>query len=148
MPLIAVVNGPNLNLLGVREPAVYGGKDWGAVKDELMKRAADSQLELDFFQSNHEGAIIDYIQGTMGRISGMIINPGALTHYSFSLRDALAALDVPIVEVHITNIHAREEWRSYSTVSTVVSGVISGLGTLGYGLALEALSALIADGKE
>ncbi|MDY6796795.1 MAG: type II 3-dehydroquinate dehydratase [Actinomycetota bacterium] len=136
MELIAVVNGPNLNLLGSREPGIYGGVAWRDMRAGLEDRARDLGLELEFFQSNHEGAIIDYIQDLAGRTRGMIINPGALTHYSYSLRDAIASVELTAVEVHITNIYAREEWRAISVISPVVEGVISGLGTDVYDLAL------------
>ncbi|MBC7252558.1 MAG: type II 3-dehydroquinate dehydratase [Actinobacteria bacterium] len=139
MRRIAVVNGPNLNLLGQREPGVYGRKTWAEVREELEREASKMGIELEFFQSNHEGAIVDYLQGLRGRAVGVIINPGALTHYGYSLRDALAALEIPAVEVHITNIYAREEWRAVSVVSPVVRGIISGLGTEGYLLALTYL---------
>jgi 3-dehydroquinate dehydratase-2 len=143
MAMIAVVNGPNLNLLGSREPGIYGSRTWEEVKEELEGRAKELGLELEFFQSNHEGAIIDYLQGLRGRADGVVINPGALTHYGYSLRDALADMDIPKVEVHISNIYAREEWRKTSVVSPVVQGVISGLGTGGYLLALQAVALLL-----
>ena len=143
MALIAVVNGPNLNLLGSREPGIYGSRTWEEVKEELEGRAKELGLELEFFQSNHEGAIIDYLQGLHGRADGVVINPGALSHYGYSLRDALADMDIPKVEVHISNIYAREEWRKTSVVSPVVQGVISGLGTGGYLLALQAVALLL-----
>ena len=144
MPLIAVINGPNLNLLGTREPEIYGRFTWERIRSEMRDRAEKEGAELEFFQSNHEGAIIDYVQEIAGRAQGLIINPGALTHYSYSLRDALAAVDLPVVEVHITNIYRREEWRSRSVVSCVALGTISGLGPLSYVLALEALAFFIA----
>jgi len=143
MAMIAVVNGPNLNLLGSREPGIYGSRTWEEVKEELEGRAKELGLELEFFQSNHEGAIIDYLQGLHGRADGVVINPGALSHYGYSLRDALADMDIPKVEVHISNIYAREEWRKTSVVSPVVQGVISGLGTGGYLLALQAVALLL-----
>ncbi|MGQ9475787.1 MAG: type II 3-dehydroquinate dehydratase [Actinomycetota bacterium] len=140
MTVIAVVNGPNLNLLGSREPGIYGRKSWEEVREKLQREASEQEVELEFFQSNHEGAIIDYLQGLRGRASALIINPGALTHYGYSLRDALADLGIPVIEVHISNIFAREEWRSHSVISPVAKGVISGLGTEGYSLALNWLS--------
>ncbi len=140
MKTVAVVNGPNLNLLGSREPAVYGKATWEEMRRGMEQRAREAGIVLEYFQSNHEGAVIDHIQGLAARAQGLIINPGALSHYSYALRDALAALAIPVIEVHITNIHAREEWRSRSVVSPVVGGVISGLGALGYDLALLALS--------
>jgi 3-dehydroquinate dehydratase-2 len=146
MHLVAVVNGPNLNTLGTREPGIYGETTWEEVREGLAKRAVEADLELEFFQSNHEGAIIDYLQGLEGRAKGLIINPGALTHYSYALRDALASLDLIKIEVHITNIYRREEWRSHSLVSPVVDGVITGLGSDGYGLALHAVDELVKRG--
>lgn len=140
MPLIAVVNGPNLNLLGSREPEIYGEITWEQIKDRMNEKARKEGIELEFFQSNHEGAIIDYLQDLSGRAQGVIINPGALTHYSYSLRDALAAIGLPVIEVHISNINRREEWRSQSVISAVVRGSISGLGVQGYELALAALA--------
>lgn len=139
MPLIVVLNGPNLNLLGNREPAIYGDVTWEEVRVSLEKAASEKNVELEFFQSNHEGAIVDFLQSLAGRADGLIINPGALTHYSYSLRDALAAIEVPAIEVHVSNIYSREEWRSHSVISAVVRGVISGLGVRGYELALEDL---------
>ncbi len=146
IPLIAVVNGPNLNLLGKRDPELYGRTSWGEIREELREKAAEIGVELEFFQSNHEGAIVDYLQGLRGRAAGLMINPGALTHYGYSLRDALADLDLPIVEVHISNIFAREEWRSRSVISHVARGVIIGLGTRGYLLALQWLAMEIGRG--
>lgn len=141
MPLVAVVNGPNLNLLGVREPEIYGTTAWEEVRGRLRRKADELGVEIEFFQSNHEGAIVDYLQGLRGRAQGLVINPGALTHYGYSLRDALAALDMPVVEVHVSNIYAREEWRARSVISPVVRGVVTGLGAEGYVAALEALAA-------
>lgn len=142
MSMIAVINGPNLNLLGSRETEKYGERTLDEIAEGLRDRASSLGLEVELFQSNHEGEIIDYMQGVGDRASGLVINPGALTHYSYALRDALAVLDIPIVEVHVTNIHAREEWRSLSVISAVVTGSISGLGAFGYELALEALADL------
>lgn len=147
MALIAVINGPNLNLLGAREPEVYGRATWAEVERELRVEAAELGLELEFFQSNHEGALIDHIHGLVGRAKGMIINPGALTHYGYSLRDALAAVGIPAIEVHITNIYAREEWRASSVISPVATGVLSGLGVEGYRLALRAMAAMLGEGE-
>ncbi len=137
--LIAVVNGPNLNLLGEREPDVYGRTTWEEIREYLLKAAEGRGVELEFFQSNHEGAIIDYLQGLRGRARGLIINPGALTHYSYALRDALSTCGIRAVEVHISNISAREPWRARSVISPVVAGTISGLGVDGYRLALSYL---------
>lgn len=143
MSLIAVVNGPNLNLLGSREPDIYGRTTLEDVRARLERKAEELGVEVELFQSNHEGAIIDYLQGLPRRSQGVIINPGALTHYSYALRDALASLDMPIIEVHISNIASREEWRSISVISPVVTGIIAGLGAGGYELALAALTEMV-----
>lgn len=140
MALIAVVNGPNLNLLGSREPGIYGSRTWEEVRADLEGKAKELGLELEFFQSNHEGTIIDYLQGLRGRADGVVINPGALTHYGYSLRDALADMDIPKVEVHISNIYAREEWRRTSVISPVVNAVISGAGARGYEVAVTIIA--------
>ncbi len=136
MSMIAVVNGPNLNLLGEREPDVYGRITWDEVREGLRRLAEDRGVELEFFQSNHEGSIIDYLQSLRGRAQGIIINPGALTHYSYALRDAISSCGTRVVEVHISNVSARESWRAISVISSVVTGTISGLGVEGYRLAL------------
>lgn len=143
MSLINVVNGPNLNLLGSREPEIYGGTTLEDIRAGLERKAEELGMEVELFQSNHEGAMIDYLQGLPQRSRGLIINPGALTHYSYALRDALAALTIPIIEVHISNIGSREDWRSVSVISPVVTGVISGLGAGGYELALAALADMV-----
>lgn len=143
MSLINVVNGPNLNLLGSREPEIYGRTTLEEIRAGLERKAEELGMEVELFQSNHEGAMIDYLQGLPQRSRGLIINPGALTHYSYALRDALAALTIPIIEVHISNIGSREDWRSVSVISPVVTGVISGLGAGGYELALAALADMV-----
>lgn len=145
MPLITVINGPNLNMLGSREPEIYGTTTLQEINEELVKKAVKLGLEVELFQSNHEGQIIDYIQKVANKAQGVIINPGALTHYGYSLRDTLTSLNIPVIEVHISNIQAREEWRSVSLISPVVSGVISGLGAAVYELALEAMAGLIRE---
>lgn len=135
---ILVVNGPNLNLLGSREPEVYGRETLADLERLLEKAARKLKCRVEFFQSNHEGALIDCLHEARSR-DGIILNPGGLTHSSVSLRDAVAAIGVPVIEVHLSNIHAREEFRRNSLISPVASGVISGLGSEGYLLALEAL---------
>lgn len=138
-PVLLLINGPNLNLLGQREPGMYGTTSLLSLVEELTTVAAagDPALELMAFQSNHEGAILDFLHENGFSAAGIIINAGALTHSSYALRDALAAVSAPAIEVHITNIHAREEFRHTSVISPVVVGQIAGLGTDGYHLALE-----------
>ena len=135
-----VINGPNLNLLGKREPAHYGRKTLEEINSLLEGQARELKVELAFFQSNSEGAIVDFIQAQAPRADGIIINPGALTHYGLSLKDALAATGLPVVEVHLSNIYAREDWRHNSVVAPVARGQITGLGWRGYILALEYLA--------
>jgi 3-dehydroquinate dehydratase-2 len=136
---ILVIHGPNLNLLGTRQPEIYGSASLDEINADLTAVAVDGGVEVEFFQSNHEGAIIDRIQEAPSFADGILINPGGLSHSSVSLRDALVAADIPVVEVHLSNIFAREEFRSHSFVSEVAVGVISGFGRVGYRLALEAL---------
>ena len=143
---ILVINGPNLNILGQREPATYGSTTLAEIEDQLRERSSKLGVALDFFQSNTEGAIIDYVQANAGSSSGIIINAGGLTHTSVALRDCLAAVAVPVVEVHISNIYAREEFRHTSLTAPVVRGSIVGLGWQGYLLALDYLAAE-GDGK-
>ncbi len=141
---ILILNGPNLDRLGEREPDIYGEETLAQIERMLTERARSSGAELEFIQSNHEGTLIDFLGSAGPSADGAIINPGALTHYSFALRDALAAFGKPVVEVHITNIFAREDWRASSVTGAAARGVISGLGVQGYALALEALLALLA----
>ncbi len=129
---LLVINGPNLNLLGSREPEVYGRKTYGDLVEMVGGFAADNELELELFQSNHEGAIIDAIQAARDRVDGIIINPGAYTHYSHAIHDAIKAAAVDAIEVHISNIHAREEFRRVSVTAPACAGQISGLGFYGY----------------
>ena len=138
---ILVVNGPNLNLLGRREPAVYGAATLADVERAVRERAAELGAEVDFFQSNSEGGLIDYLQAHAPEAAGVILNGGGYTHTSVALRDCIAALSVPVVEVHISNIHAREEFRRTSLTAPVARGIISGLGPRGYVLALDYLVA-------
>ena len=134
-----VVNGPNLNTLGQRDPSVYGTLTLTAIEGKIREQAQELSVEVAFFQSNSEGSIIDYLQQEGPSSQGVIINPGAFTHYSLALRDALADLSVPVVEVHLSNIHAREPFRRRSVTAGVVKGQISGLGWYGYVAALEYL---------
>jgi 3-dehydroquinate dehydratase-2 len=135
---ILVLNGPNLNLLGTREPAVYGHVTLPMIEAELAQLAADAGVGLQCFQSNHEGALIDRIHAARGDGTRYIlINPGGLTHTSVALRDALAGVALPFIEVHISNVHAREAFRHHSFLSPIAVGVICGLGVAGYRLALQ-----------
>ncbi|MBI4311782.1 MAG: type II 3-dehydroquinate dehydratase [Chloroflexi bacterium] len=134
-----IVNGPNLNALGRRDPTQYGTLTLAQIQDRIQGRAAEWGVEVAFFQSNHEGALIDYLQQRGPAAEGIVINPGAFTHYSIALRDALTDLQTPIVEVHLSNIHAREEFRRKSVTAEAARGIISGLGWHGYVLALEHL---------
>ncbi len=134
-----VMNGPNLNTLGQRDPSVYGSLTLQEIEAKISERAQSLGVEATFFQSNSEGALIDYLQQNGPSSQGVIINPGALTHYSMALREALADLPVPVVEVHISNIHAREPFRRRSVTASVAKAQISGLGWYGYLAALEYL---------
>jgi 3-dehydroquinate dehydratase-2 len=141
---IAVLNGPNLNLLGTREPAIYGTETLADVERRVRDVARELGVELDFAQDNGEGALIDRIQGLRGRASGAIVNAGAYTHTSLAIRDALAAVAVPFVEVHLTNIYAREPERRQSMLASSALGVLCGFGPFGYELALRGLVASLA----
>ena len=136
---ILVLHGPNLNLLGEREPEVYGRTTLAEIDARLRELGAKRSAEVESFQSNHEGALLDRIQSARRTHQGIIINPGGLTHTSVALRDALVACSLPVIEVHLSNIHAREEFRQRSLVAGIALGQISGLGAKGYELALEAL---------
>ena len=134
-----VIHGPNLNLLGRREPEVYGRMSFEEVNDRIRSAAEELGIEVEIFQSNSEGAIIDAIQYAMDTKDGIIINPGAFTHYSIALRDALASIGLPVIEVHMSNVYAREDFRKISVTAPVAVGVISGFGPESYVLALRAL---------
>jgi 3-dehydroquinate dehydratase type II len=133
-----VLNGPNLNLLGTREPAVYGRQTLADLEAQIAEWAEELGLVVECYQANFEGELLERVHAAPGRADFLVVNPGALTHTSAALRDALAGVDVPALEVHLSNIHAREEWRRHSWISPVCRGVIGGLGPLGYRLALEA----------
>lgn len=127
-----VVNGPNLNLLGVREPEIYGKNGYETLVSRIRASAQSMNVEVEIFQSNHEGAIIDKLHGARGSFDGIIINPGAYTHYSYAILDALKAVDLPAVEVHLSNIHKREEFRHTSVTAAGCDGQVCGLGQFGY----------------
>lgn len=137
---ILVLHGPNLNLLGQREPEVYGRQTLSQIDADLSARAKELDVEIDCFQSNHEGELVDRVQEAMGSVAGILINPAGFTHSSVALRDALAAVSLPVIEIHLSNVFAREPFRQHSYISPIALGVISGLGAHGYLLGLEALT--------
>lgn len=135
---ILLLNGPNLNMLGVREPSVYGSQSLAELVQQLQDYAATLNVELSHFQSNAEHALLDRIHQSLGQIDFIVINPGAFTHTSVALRDALLAVAIPCIEVHLSNVHAREPFRQHSYLSDIAKGVICGLGPQGYRFAIEA----------
>lgn len=139
---IFVLNGPNLNLLGTREPRIYGNQTLADIEATLQQRAKGLKLNLDVRQSNHEGVLVDWLNEALAKASAVIINAGAYAHTSVALRDAVAALPIPVIEVHLTNIYAREGFRRQSLLGQVARGSIIGLGPLGYVLALDAAAHL------
>lgn len=143
MTRILVLNGPNINVLGRRNPSIYGVKTLGEINHLISEKAEALGVEVFFYQSNVEGELINRIQESWGNIDGIVINPGALTHYSYSLKDALIDAVVPVIEVHLGNIHAREEWRRHSVVADVARGQIAGFGWRSYTSALEILVGII-----
>lgn len=142
---ILLMNGPNLNTLGTREPAIYGTTTLAQIAELLRTRGKELGADLDAFQSNSEGALIDCLQQHSEHTDGIIINPGALTHYSIALRDALAGVKIPAIEVHLSNIYAREAFRHHSVIAPIARGHIVGVGWRGYLLALEVLVELIRE---
>jgi 3-dehydroquinate dehydratase-2 len=142
-PLVAVLNGPNLNMLGLRQPEIYGAATLGDVEALCAEAAETLGLAIDFRQSNVEGELVTWVQECRGRADGIVINPAAYTHTSVALMDALLVAELPVIEVHISNIHRREGFRHHSYVSAVAVGVIAGLGVRGYALALQAMAALL-----
>ena len=140
---ILVVHGPNLNMLGKREPDHYGSRTLDDINTDLVERAAQLGLTISTFQSNQEGEIVGAIQDAVGKVQGLIINPAAYTHTSIAIRDAILALDVPTVEVHLSNVHKRESFRHHSYVADIATGQITGLGASGYLFALEALAEIL-----
>jgi len=145
LPLVAVLNGPNLNMLGSREPTLYGAATLDDLEALCAETAQALDLAIDFRQSNHEGELITWVQECRDRARGIVINPGGYSHTSIALMDAVLAVELPVVEVHLTNIHAREEFRRHSLISRAANGVICGLGIRGYGLALTAIAEMILD---
>lgn len=141
--IILLLSGPNLNLLGIREPGIYGAATLDDHVAGARAVAADLDLELEHLQSNHEGVLVEAVHGARGRVAAIIVNAAAMTHYSWSLRDALAAFEGPVVELHLSNTAAREDWRHTSVVTPVATGIISGFGGHGYRLAVEAVGLLL-----
>lgn len=142
-PVVLLLSGPNLNLLGERQPEVYGAATLADHVATAHATALEHGLALEHFQTNHEGELVEAIHGARGRCAAIVVNPGAFTHYAWSIHDALAAFEGPVVELHLSNPDAREPWRHTSVVSPVAVGTISGFGGEGYRLALEAVAALL-----
>jgi 3-dehydroquinate dehydratase II len=147
-PVIAVFNGPNLNMLGLREPRIYGPDTLEDVEQLCVDTAELLGLAVDFRQTNSEGELITWVQQCRNRVAGLIINPGGYTHTSIALMDALLSAEVPVIEVHISNIHKREEFRHKSYVSRVAQGVLCGFGVRGYAMALAAMAEIVADQED
>lgn len=144
---ILVMNGPNLNLLGEREPNIYGGDTLASINEEIASAARKLGHEVSFFQSNHEGALIDELHAARLSFDGVILNAGAYTHYSYAIRDAIAAIKIPVVEVHLSNVNSRDEFRKNSVIAPVCKGSIAGFGKYSYLLALSALDYMVGDKK-
>ncbi|MDX1934665.1 MAG: type II 3-dehydroquinate dehydratase [Capsulimonadales bacterium] len=145
---LAVLHGPNLNLLGLREPNIYGVISFDAINRRIEDHAQRIGVQVRIQQSNHEGVLIDAIHDALNWADGIVINPGAYTHYAYAIADALRAVRLPTVEVHISNVHAREEWRHHSVVSPVVAGTIIGFGANSYVLALDALKTILLESRQ
>lgn len=144
---IAVIHGPNLNMLGMREPEVYGRSTLKEVNERIIKEAGKLKIEVEIFQSNLEGEIVNFLQDGYSNFAGIVINPAALTHYSIVLRDILVAVKLPVIEIHISNIYQREEFRHKSVIAPIVVGQISGLGINGYLFALAAMTDILRKGS-
>tara|TARA_B100001245_G_C22794559_1_gene383165 strand:- start:17 stop:469 length:453 start_codon:yes stop_codon:yes gene_type:complete len=143
--MVLILNGPNLNILGRRPIGHYGTMTLEQINERISEHASKLELEVTFYQSNHEGNLVDHIQEHWGNYEGIIINPGALTYYGYSLKDALIDTNVPIIEVHLSNIHGREDWRSNSIIADVAQGQIAGFGWRSYTAAIDIISGLIND---
>ena len=147
-PTVLVLNGPNLNLLGTREPEIYGRDTLKSIEAACKKRAKGLGLKVTFRQSNNEGELVDWVQQAGNKFQALVVNAGAYTHTSVALLDALLATDLPVVEVHLSNIHQRDEFRHHSYVSKAADGIICGFGGIGYELALEALARRLGSGED
>jgi 3-dehydroquinate dehydratase-2 len=145
---LLLIHGPNLNLLGKREPGIYGLSTLDEINAHLKSFAEENETELRIIQSNSEGALVDAIQDAADWADGIVINPGAYTHYSYAIRDAVAAVGLPVIEVHLSNIYAREEFRHHSVISAVAVGTVAGLGWRSYLYGIEGMIALLRDGKQ
>lgn len=143
MKKILVMHGPNINLTGKREPGQYGTTPFAEMNEEFVTYAKSLGLECEVFQSNHEGALIDKLHESMSVYDGIVLNAGAYTHYSYAIRDAIAAIELPVIEVHMSNVHKREEFRHHSVISPVCAGVICGFGKNSYILGISALNQLL-----
>lgn len=143
MKKILIMNGPNLDMVGIREPGVYGSETLDSINKEIKAYAQSLDLECDFYQSNSEGALIDKIHSVLNDYDGCVLNAGAYTHYSYAIRDAISSVSKPFIEVHMSNVHAREEFRHTSVISAVCKGVIAGFGKQSYMLAVKALEGLV-----
>jgi 3-dehydroquinate dehydratase-2 len=144
---ILVLNGPNLNLLGLREPGIYGRDTLADVEIRVRARAESLGFAIDFRQSNHEGVLVDWIQEAHGKMAGIVINPAAYTHTSVAVHDALKAVALPVIEVHLSNIHTREDFRHHSFVSPVARAIVIGFGAYGYELAIDGLARILAPSR-
>ena len=140
---VIVIQGPNLNMLGIRDPRIYGPAKLETIHQNIQNHAEQIGLEVDFFQSNFEGEIVDKIQEALGQYDGIVINPAAYSHTSIAIRDAISAVNLPAIEVHISNIHAREDFRHKSITAGVCAGGVAGFGPMGYHLALQGLSQIL-----
>lgn len=145
MKRILIMHGPNINLTGIREPGHYGSTPFAKMNEEFVAFAKANGADCDVFQSNHEGELIDRLHAAMGVYDGIVLNAGAYTHYSYAIRDAIAAIQLPVVEVHMSNVHKREEFRHHSVLSPVCSGVICGFGKNSYILGISALLQLLSE---
>lgn len=145
MTSILVLNGPNLNLLGTRQPEVYGSTTLAQIETDCQARASDLGIALEFLQSNHEGALVDALHAAKGVHDGIVLNAGAYTHTSIALMDAIASVELPVIELHLSNVHAREPFRHVSYISRVAVGLICGFGPAGYPLAIQALADRLGD---
>ncbi len=142
---VLVIHGPNLNMLGKRDPTIYGSQTLADIDARIVARAGELGSEIESFQANGEGAIIDFLQKSAGAAQGIIINPGAYGHYSYAIHDALLDTGLPVIEVHLSNVQARDEWRRKSVIAPVARGVVSGFGWRSYTAALELLVALVQE---